>query len=136
VARPSETAGAVLAVIVLSHTAVCAVHGAAHVLAHVRTTPFIQLYIAIVIVVGPLAGLLLARRRPVAGGWIVAATMTGALVFGGINHFIIPGPDHVTRVAPEWQRLFASSAALLVITEIAGSAVGVWYATRRRKSSS
>ena len=134
--RPSERTGAVLAVIVLSHTAVCAVHGAAHALARVRTTPFMQLYIALVIVVGPLAGLLLARRRPVAGGWIVAATMTGALVFGGVNHFIFPGADHVARVAPEWQCLFTTSAVLLVITEIAGSGAGVWYATRKWKSSS
>ena len=50
-----------------------------------------------------------------AGGWIVAASLGGALVFGLINHFIIAGPDHVAHVAAEWRTLFGVTAALLFV---------------------
>ena len=56
--------------------------------------------------------------------------MSGALVFGLINHFFIDGLDHVAHVAAEWRPLFSVTAALLVVSEAAGAAVGVWCATR------
>ena len=52
--------------------------------------------------------------------------MAGALVFGLGNHFIIAGEDHVAHVAAEWRTLFGVTAVLLVITEAAGTIVGVW----------
>src|SRR4029077_5082074 len=83
------------------------------------------LFVYIVILAGPLAGLALSRWRPQAGAALVALTMTGALVFGVVNHFIIPGSDHVTHVAREWQSLFAATAALLALLEAAGGRGGV-----------
>ena len=65
-----------------------------------------------------------------AGAAIVAATMAGALVFGLINHFIIDGSDHVAHVAREWRTLFGDTAALLVVIEAAGAAIGFWSAQR------
>jgi len=58
----------------------------------------------------------------------VAACMSGALVFGLINHFIMAGPDHVAHVAAAWRQLFGVTAALLVVCEAAGAAIGVWSA--------
>ena len=117
--------------VVLSHLAVTLVHGWAHAAAAVPTTPAAQVFIVVVILAGPLVGLLLTQSRPRAGGWLVAATMGGALVFGLVNHFIISSPDHVNHVAEPWRLLFATTAGLLVITEAAGTVAGVWYATRR-----
>jgi hypothetical protein len=52
--------------------------------------------------------------------------MAGALVFGLGNHFIVEGQDHVAHVARDWRMLFGVTAALLVVSEAAGAAVGVW----------
>jgi hypothetical protein len=122
----------ILALAVLGHLAVTFVHGAAHAGAQVPMTLPANLFIYLVILAGPLAGLWLARSRPRAGGWLVAATMAGALVFGIVNHFVISSPDHVNHVAADWRMLFGSTAVLLVITEGIGTAAGAWLRRRLR----
>ena len=126
-----RTERAALAGIVLLHLIVSFVHGAAHSGARVFLPLAGTLFVYIVILAGPLAGLALLRWRPQAGAALVAVTMTGALVFGVVNHFIIPGSDHVTHVAREWQSLFAATAALLALLEAAGAVVGLRLARRR-----
>ena len=125
-----------LAAVVVGHLIVSIVHGAAHSGARIPMTLAANLFIWIVIVAGPLAGLWLSRSRPVAGGWVVAATMAGSLVFGVVNHFVIVSPDHVSHVAPEWRLLFAVTAALLVVSEVAGVVVGITSARRAVRGSS
>jgi hypothetical protein len=125
-----RSARRLLTIVVLGHLAVTLVHGGAHSGADVPMTLPANLFIYLVILAGPLAGLWLARSRPRAGGWLVAATMAGSLVFGIVNHFVISSPDHVNHVAAEWRMLFASTAVLLVITEGIGVAAGAWLATR------
>ena len=122
------TKGQSLAAVVLTHLAVSVFHGRAHDGAAVPLSLAGSLFVYIVILAGPLAGLAVWRWRPRAGAWIVAASMIGALVFGLINHFIIQGSDHVAHVAPEWRTLFGVTAALLVVSEAAGAAVGIWAA--------
>ena len=124
-----------LAAVVLAHLAVSLVHGTAHSGAQVELDRAGMLFVYIVILLGPLAGLALSFWRPRAGAWIVALTMSGSLVFGLINHFIIQGADHVSHVAPAWRTLFASTAALLVAVEAAGVAIGLRYAVRVRRAS-
>jgi hypothetical protein len=124
-----------LAIVVFGHLAVTFVHGAAHAGAQVPTTMAANIFIYLVIEGGPLAGLWLARSHPRAGGWLVAATMSGSLVFGLVNHFVISSPDHVNHVAAQWRMFFASTALLLVITEGIGTAAGAWFATRVKASS-
>jgi hypothetical protein len=127
------TRGQALTAVVLVHLAINIAHGSAHTGAQIPLPLAGSLFVYIVILAGPLVGLGLWRWQPRLGGWIVAACMGGALVFGLINHFINDGPDHVARVAAEWHQLFGVTAALLVVCEAAGAAIGVWSA--REKTS-
>ena len=129
--EPAVSLDWALAAVVLIHLAISVVHGQAHGGAAVPLPLASTLFVYIVIVAGPLAGLALSRRRPAAGAWVVAATLGGALVFGVVNHFVIAGPDHVDHVAAEWRGLFRATALLLVASEAAGVAVGVRAALRR-----
>jgi len=119
-----------LTAVVLTHLVITVVHGAAHQGAAVPLGLLGTIFVVLVIEVGPLAGLAVARLRPSLGGWIVAASMAGALVFGFVNHFVLISPDHVSHVTPDWRPLFAASAALLAVTEAAGVAAGWRHATR------
>jgi hypothetical protein len=91
------TKGQALAAVVLIHLGISVAHGSAHTGAQVPLPFAGTLFVYIVILAGPLAGLTLWRWRPRAGARLVAASMAGALVFGLVNHFIIDGPDHVAR---------------------------------------
>ena len=120
-----------LAAAVLVHLGVTLVHGAAHSRAPVVLSAGSMLFVVAVILIGPLLGLAVhAFWRPRAGAWIVAATLAGALVFGLVNHFLIPGADHVSQVPGPWRPLFEITAVLLVVTEAAGSALAVRSARR------
>jgi hypothetical protein len=125
-----------LAAIVLVHLAVSILHGRAHSGAQVPLSAAATLFVYVVILAGPIVGLVASRWSPVAGAWTIAVSLGGALVFGLINHFIIAGPDHVDHVAAAWRPLFGITAALVAATEAAGAAVGVWSATRRVRRTS
>jgi hypothetical protein len=122
--------------VVVLHLAISVVHGQAHAGAAIPLPLASTLFVYIVILAGPLAGLALTRWRPVAGAWIVAASLGGALVFGLINHFVVAGPDHVDHVAAAWRPLFRVTAWLLVASEATGVAVGVRAALRRTRRAS
>lgn len=127
---------AVLAAVVLTHLGICLVHGFAHARAGVALSQASTLFVFGVILAGPVLGLVVQRvAYPRAGAWIVAATMAGALVFGLWNHFLVHGADHVSQVAAPWGTLFATTAALLAVTETLGTAVGAWRATAARAAS-
>ena len=119
-----------LTVVVLTHLAISIVHGSAHTGAQVPLPFAGTLFVYIVILAGPLAGLGVSRWRLRAGAWIVAVSMSGALIFGLLNHFVIDGLDNVAHVAAEWHTLFGVTAVLLLVSEAAGAAVGVWCAMR------
>jgi hypothetical protein len=118
--------GQALTAVVLVHFAINIVHGRAHTGARVPLSSAAALFVYLVILAGPLAGLGVWRWRPQLGGRIVAACMGGALLFGLINHFIIDGSDHVAHVAAEWRPLFGVTAGLLIVCEAAGVAIGIW----------
>ena len=120
------TKGQALAATVLIHFGVSVAHGAAHTGAHVPLPLAGALFVYIVILAGPLAGLAVAIWRPRAGALIVAASMCGALVFGLINHFLVDGQDQVAHVVADWRTLFGVTAVLLAVTEGVGTAVGLW----------
>jgi F0F1-type ATP synthase membrane subunit a len=120
------TRGQALSAAVLIHLAISIVHGQSHVGAQVPLPLAGTLFVYIVILAGPIVGLAVSRWRRRAGASIVTASMAGALVFGLINHFVIDGSDHVAHVAAAWRMQFSVTAALLVVSEAAGVAVGVW----------
>jgi hypothetical protein len=128
-----STRDVVLAAAVLIHLAVAMVHGFAHSRANVMLPPSATLFVFGVILVGPVLGLVVQRLAlPRGGAWLIAAAMAGALAFGFVNHFMIPGIDHVSHVAEPWRPLFGITAALLVATEAFGSAFAAWCAVRAR----
>lgn len=114
----------------LIHLAITIVHGRAHAGAGVPLSLVSALFVYIVILAGPLAGVALSFWQPRTGAWLVSLSMAGALVFGLVNHFIAAGSDHVAHVTAEWRTLFGATAVLLVASETAGVATGVWCASR------
>jgi hypothetical protein len=130
-------AGAALAALVFAHLAVAVVHGQAHQGAAVALTLAGNLFVLLVIIVGPVAGFVwrwFGNRR--GGDWLIAVTMAGSLVFGVVNHFLVKSPDQVSQVDPAWRGLFGVTAVLLAVTEVLGAGVGAWLALRSDSRSS
>lgn len=119
-----------LVAFVIVHLVVTLAHGASHGGAHVPLTPAALVFVVLVIQLGPLVGLGLMLVQPRSGAAVVAASMAGALLFGVVNHFVLPGPDNIMQVQAEWRTLFAATAALLALIEAGGTIVGV-VAVRR-----
>jgi peptidoglycan/LPS O-acetylase OafA/YrhL len=124
-----------LVVVVLLHLVVSAIHGAAHTGAHVELSQAGTLFVFIVILIGPLVGLVLTWPARRIGSWIVAITMAGSFLFGLVNHFLIVGDDHVSHVDPQWRTLFAATAVILAGIELLGSALAIADARERRNVS-
>jgi Ni,Fe-hydrogenase I cytochrome b subunit len=124
-----------IAALVVLHLVISIVHGAAHDGAHVPLSRAANLFVFIVILGGPLAGLLLLWRSGRAGAWLIGATMAASLVFGLTNHFVLPSPDHVAQVARQWRPLFASTAVLLALTEALTAALAFRVARERTRTS-
>jgi len=114
-----------MAAAVLVHLAVSMAHGAAHTGAHVPLSTAANLFVFLVILAGPLVGLAISWRAERLGSAIVAVTMAGSLIFGVVNHFVLQSPDHVSQVDPQWRLLFATTAALVAVTELLGLALAV-----------
>jgi hypothetical protein len=120
---------------VLSHLGVSIAHGAAHTGAQVPLSDAANLFVYIVILAGPLAGLALIWPAERIGSWLIAFTMAGSLVFGLVNHFVFASPDHVAHVAPQWRSLFTTTAVLLVLTEALGCGLAIRVARGRKQGS-
>src|SRR5262245_51200940 len=67
---------------VLAHLITAVVHGAAHNGAQIPLSMMATLFVFIVILAGPVAGLALSWRAERLGSLIVAVTLAGSLVFG------------------------------------------------------
>jgi hypothetical protein len=111
--------------VVLVHTIIMLVHGAAHVRLNVALSVWANIYVLCIVGIGPIAGLLLSRsNRPRTGATILFTTMLGALVFGVWKHFIAHGPDHVLHLqGGVWRFPFQATAVLLALSESAGAIV-------------
>lgn len=121
---------------IFAHAIVASLHGAAHQTLAVGLTRFQTIFIATVIVTAPIAaGVLLWKRIDVAGGILLAASMSGSLVFGLYYHFIESGSDnvsHVSALSPAiWATVFQATALLLLLTE----AFGIYAGMRALKTS-
>jgi len=113
------------ALVVLVHTVVMLVHGAAHMRLNIGLAPWAKIYVLGIVGIGPIVGLSFLRSsRQRTGAAILFITMIGALLFGLWNHFIAQGADHVMHLqAGPWRLPFQVTAGLLLISEVAGGVV-------------
>ena len=113
------------------------VHGAAHRELRIDLSAAETLFVALVILLGPLLamGLLWTRMRSL-GLALLALTMAGSLVFGLYHHFVAMGPDHVgAQAAGFWGTTFGVTAALLFLAEALGTYVAVRFLVGRTSRS-
>jgi hypothetical protein len=103
------------------------VHGAAHLVLHIDLSAAEKLFVAIVILAGPLLAMaLLWTRWQRFGFGLLAASMAGSLVFGLYHHFVAMGPDHVVaQAAGFWGTTFVVTACLLFLAEALGIYIGL-----------
>lgn len=119
--------------VVAVHAVVSIGHGAAHLAVPVDLTAAQEAFVAIVIAVAPVAALaLLWRGRERAGTGLLAASMAAALLFGVYYHYLVPNADNVASVTGAWALQFEGTAALVAVTEAAGTAVGAWLGWQAR----
>jgi hypothetical protein len=119
--------------IVLAHLLVTIVHGTAHSRLNIGLSPSEKLFVIVVITLFPLlAGILMwtsGQRRAL---WLLALSMGASLLFGLYKHFVAGGPDHVgEQAAGTWTSAFAATAYLLLLTEFAGTYIGVHFLFRK-----
>src|SRR5262245_12031292 len=83
---------------VLLHLGVTVLHGSAHTWAVVPVSTGSNIFIFTVIVAAPLVGLAILWFLSISrGAWLVALSLTAALLFGVVNHFVLESPDHVAH---------------------------------------
>lgn len=113
--------------VVIVHAIVVALHGLAHQNIPVPLSMAQSLFVGVVIVlVSIMAAILLWTRFYPIGRWLFFGCMTGALLLGIYNHFIMITPDHISQIPFEgWGVLFQVTAFLLLITEGCGCGVGL-----------
>ena len=121
----------VLGTIVVLHLIIALAHGVAHSNANVPLSVPSLIFVIAVIQVAPLIGLAWMWRSEVTGARLIGMAMAASLLFGVVNHFLVPGPDHVNHIAAEWRTLFATTAFLLAVTEAAGAILGLRFRMAR-----
>jgi hypothetical protein len=124
-----------LAVTVAAHLLISVLHGAAHAGAHIPLSREATLFVSLVIVAGPLAGLILTWMARRVGGWLVALTMAGSFAFGLVNHFLVGGSDHVAHVDEPWRWNFATTAIGLAVTEALAVSLAIRVARLERSAA-
>ena len=109
------------------HLAVAVAHGSTHALVPVWLPPWGNALVLVTTFVGPIAGVVLAWRDHPLGIPLFTVTMAGALLVGGVLHFVVENPDHVHAIpGGPWQTPFRASAAAVAVTSALGAVVGVW----------
>jgi hypothetical protein len=116
--------------VVWLHVLVAILHSVAHVEMHVLPASFFDYaFIVVVILIAPVVALFLLKNAPLSrlGALLLFLSMLGALLYGLVNHFLLPGADNATHMSPGvWQLPFLVTSYLLLVLEAAGSVIGVW----------
>jgi len=115
--------------LVLAHVLVNIVHATAHLKLHIALGPVAMLFVIVVIIVCPLlATLLLWTSQQRFGLMLLALSMGASLMFGMYHHFVVMGLDRVGEQPPgPWAIAFAATAYVLILTEAAGTYIGVHF---------
>jgi hypothetical protein len=123
--------------VVWLHVLVAILHALAHIGAHILPASFFDYaFIVVVIMIAPVVALFLLNNAPTCsinrhstrlGALLLFLSMLGALLYGLVNHFLLPGADNATHMSPGvWHLPFLLTSYLLLILEAAGSVIGVW----------
>ena len=129
---PARFDCSILAVIAIVHLAAQASHAYGHIAADVPNTALQQVFIVVVVTLGPLVAVLVAWRRNLRlGGGLFAASMVAAFLFGYLLHFVIDSPDLHSNVIGEHAGVFFHSALSLALIEVVGFAYGLSDALRK-----
>lgn len=118
----------ILSVVLAFHLAVAIVHGASHALLPVPLPPWQNVLVLGAVFIGPIVGVALTLRGHPLGLPLFTISMFGALLLGGILHFLVENPDHIHTI-PEgrWRLSFQVSAVGVAVMPAVGTAVGAWY---------
>lgn len=110
------------------HLTVAIAHGTTHALVPVVLPPWQNAIVLGTVFIGPVAGVGLALRGHPIGLPLFTASMVGALLVGGVLHFLVENPDHVYAVPDSpWRVVFQASALGVAILPAIGAGVGLWY---------
>ncbi len=115
--------------IVVAHLLVSIVHGLAHNELRVGLAPLNQLFVIVVVFVGPLiATMLLWTAKKRLGLILLSLSMFGSWLFGLYHHFLAVSPDHIHfQPSGGWGTTFVLTSYLLLITETIGTYLGVHF---------
>lgn len=118
----------VATVLILLRQLVAMLHGLAHEQLSVDLSKWQQWFVLIVITIAPLVSLVLFwTSRARLGALLLWTSMLAGVLFGVYHHFIAVSIDHVSHLPPgEARPLFIATAILLVPTELAAMAFGLW----------
>lgn len=112
-------------------------HGTSHVDHQVPLAAWQWAYVIFVVFLAPVvAATLLWTRLRWVGAWLFLTSMTGALIFGLVFHFLVSGPDNVFTLNPGAGReAFRFSAVLVALSEALGCLAGVWALSKLPRSA-
>src|ERR1700754_3257085 len=84
---------------VVVHAVVSWWHGMEHLQVPVSLTTMQQVFVAVVILLLPFAGMaMLWSKKSRAGVWLITIAMFASLLFGLFNHFVLTSLDNVLQV--------------------------------------
>jgi len=122
----------VLLAVLVAHLAVAIVHGVSHGLIPVHQPAWQNALVLLTTFLGPAAGVLLAWRDHPLGVPLFTVSIAGALLVGGVLHFVVETPDHVHAVPQHpWRLPFQVSAGALLVTDALGTGVGLRFWSTR-----
>jgi hypothetical protein len=106
-------------------------HGDAHTILEIALPPMKTAFIVAVILVGPVAGAVLAWTRYTSlGYWLVGGCLTGSVLFSVYHHYVmisIDNVDHLPPGTPEGHAHFSNSAEFIALVALIG-ALRTFYA--------
>ena len=119
--------GRLLTAVLVLHLAAATTHGLTHGLVPVPLPPWQNALVLATTFLGPVVGVVLARRGHRFGVPLFTVSMAAAFVLGVVLHFVVESPDHVHAVpAGPWQLPFQVTAVGVAISTVLGSVVGFW----------
>jgi len=124
----------VVTLLVVIHLAATLWHGGAHEALAIALTPAQNVFVYVVILLGPLLAAGLVWTRFVAAAlWLFTLSMLGALLFGVYHHYILVSPDNVAHLpdgSAHDHTQFVASAATIGLLELVSFIYGA-YCLRR-----